>query len=392
MGAGIPPIDPPAIGETSPSDPEDGARPKSVPEVLVDLATEGEPVPTGFPPLDRQFRRGGLIPGSILVIGGPPHTGKTTLAEQIGLHMAKTMPVVALFADEGVKPAARRAALMCHIPEHILDAQPARAVELAKAALAEHSFTLWPTEATAATASAVVAYVVEKFAGMPAVVILDSIQTIPMSDDDDASSPRLAAKALVSQCRRWASAHSITFILTSQSNRASYRSKKSDDNSEAIASFSETGAIEYMADVAVVLALPDDSEIVQARLVKNRLKGTGKSFSIRFSAETYSMLEADDAEIESAVINAKSEKLAPLKKEILKLLADEKELSQREISERCEGSHSLVRDALKSLVIHDKSVTAAKRQGKGGGFAYSLKYTPSGTVARIQPPEVSDPK
>jgi KaiC/GvpD/RAD55 family RecA-like ATPase len=374
MGAGIPPIDPPAIGETSPSDPEDGARPKSVPEVLVDLATEGEPVPTGFPPLDRQFRRGGLIPGSILVIGGPPHTGKTTLAEQIGLHMAKTMPVVALFADEGVKPAARRAALMCHIPEHILDAQPARAVELAKAALAEHSFTLWPTEATAATASAVVAYVVEKFAGMPAVVILDSIQTIPMSDDDDASSPRLAAKALVSQCRRWASAHSITFILTSQSNRASYRSKKSDDNSEAIASFSETGAIEYMADVALVLALPDDSEIVQAKLVKNRLKGSGKSFSIRFSPKTYSMLEADDAEIESATILANSEKLIPVKKEIKSLLEKHHELSGKEIEDLASGRASYIRDALKSMVHHDHSLTQIKKTGRGGGFLYALTY------------------
>jgi predicted ATP-dependent serine protease len=358
-------------GTTSPSN---EVGPKSVPDILAELASEGDPIPTGFDPLDRQFRRGGLIPGSLLVIGGPPHTGKTTLAEQIALHMSRTMPVVCLFADEGSKPAARRAALMLKIPDHILDSQPARSVELATVALEDHSLYLWPTEATAATATDVVSYVTQTYPKTPTVVVLDSIQTIPLSDSDDPSSPRLAGKALVSKCRHWASAHSITFILTSQANRGFYRSKKADDNSEAIAAFSETSAIEYMADVALVLALPNDSDIVDARLVKNRFKGTGKPFSIKFSTDTYSMLEADQAEIDAATATSLAEKLIPYKKQIKSILSEFPNLSQREICERAEGDTNLVRLAIKTLVRQDKTVIASPRPGRGGGFSYSLAY------------------
>lgn len=366
--------EPPPTPPTGTTSPSDEPRPKSVPELLAELASEGDPVATGFPPLDRQFRREGVPPGSIIVIGGPPHTGKTTLAEQIALHRSQFQPVIALFADEGAKPAARRAALMLHIPDHILDAQPARARDLAIEALGERSLYLWPTEAIAATASDVVAYVVENFPGSPTTVVLDSIQTIPLSKDDDASSPRLAAKALVSQCRRWASAHSITFILTSQANRGFYRSKKSDENSEAIAAFSETSAIEYMADVALVLALPDNSDIVQARLVKNRFKGSAKTFAIKFSTDSYSMLEADQAEIETASLLANTEKLIPIKKEILSILAQHKELTGREIESLASGRTSYIREALKAMVHFDHSLTQLRRQGKGGGFAYALRY------------------
>lgn len=364
------------IGATSRFDEPTGptGKPNSLPTLLAALAAEGDPVPTGFPPLDRQFRRGGLIPGSILVVGGPPHTGKTTLVEQIGLHMSQVVPVVALFADEGDKPAARRMASMLMVPDHILDTQPARAQALASDAIGERSFHFWPTESDFATVDQLIAWVIETFHGEHCVVILDSIQTIPLSRDDTPESPRLAAKALMSACRQWASQHSITFILTSQSNRASYRSKKTEDNSEAIASFSETGAIEYMADIAIVLALPDDSEIVQGRLVKNRLKGSAKPFALRFNLDTHTMSEADKAEVESAVILANSEKLAPFKTEIKSILEKHNELSGKEIEDLAFGNSTAIRRALKSMVHHDKSVSQFPRTAKGGGFLYSLRY------------------
>jgi hypothetical protein len=219
-----------------------------------------------------------------------------------------------------------------------------------------------------------VAWVVETFHGEHSVVILDSIQTIPLAPDAEPDSPRLAAKALMSACRRWAGQHSITFILTSQSNRASYRSKKTEDNSEAIASFSETGAIEYMADIALVLSLPDDSEIVKARLVKNRLKGSAKPFDIRFALDSHSMLEADQAEIEAAISSSMSAKLSPYKSQIKSLLKNNPNLTQRDISERCQGDASMIRQALKTMTNTDRTVLASPRSGRGGGFTYSLPY------------------
>jgi replicative DNA helicase len=68
--------------------------------LLEAIAQTGRPVTglsTGWPTLDAQTR--GLHPGNLIVLGGRPGDGKSALALQLALHVAKTVPV-AFFSME----------------------------------------------------------------------------------------------------------------------------------------------------------------------------------------------------------------------------------------------------------------------------------------------------
>jgi len=75
--------------------PNGSLTPRSAVDVLVDLSeqvaagdvTEYQPIPLGMVPLDRAIG-GGIRPGELLLIGGAQGTGKTTLALQMGRHIA----------------------------------------------------------------------------------------------------------------------------------------------------------------------------------------------------------------------------------------------------------------------------------------------------------------
>jgi len=294
--------------------------------VIAAMANDGDPVPTGWAPLDRQLRGGGIPPGRVVVIGGPPFSGKTTVVCSAALKMSERMPVFGLFSDEGRTQAAVRFAVMLGIPLAEIDADPAGSSARVKEILGERSIHLLKPDTENSYAENVVAQARKLTSpGEPALIILDSVQTVltKRPDENEApESPRLAAKRLVMACRAWADELRYTFILTSQANRGFYRSKKDDENSAAIAAFSESGAIEYMADIALVLSLPDEqSEIVKVRFVKNRLKGSIKSFQQRYSAETGQMAEVDDQAAEDAEHEAATARLAPIKAAVMRILA-----------------------------------------------------------------------
>ncbi len=259
------------------------------------LQNEGDPVPTGFAPMDRQFRRGGLTPGRILVVGGQPFSGKTTLVAAIALHMAQFVPVYALFSDEGRSQAAIRMGVMLGASLKEIEDKPLdsslRVAELA----GERSVYLAKPDTDDAHAAAIVAYAREKTkAGNPALIVLDSVQTIPAAPDASGDeSPRIAVRRFMSSCRTWAAETGFTFLLTSQSNRSSYRHKRGEENSLAIASFAESAAVEFLSDVALVLGTPDESEVVPVEFVKNRLKGTKKNFHVRYDDGAGRLLEVD---------------------------------------------------------------------------------------------------
>ncbi|RYZ82065.1 MAG: hypothetical protein EOP04_22775, partial [Proteobacteria bacterium] len=61
---------------------------------------------TGIPSLDI-ILQGGLIPGSVTVIGGPPGSGKTILSHQIGFHLASLKCKVVYFQTLS-EPTAKR--------------------------------------------------------------------------------------------------------------------------------------------------------------------------------------------------------------------------------------------------------------------------------------------
>jgi hypothetical protein len=130
-------------------------------------------------------------------------------------------------------------------------------------------------------------------------MIIDSIQTVPLSPDEDASNPRLATAAKMRYFRRMAARYGVIWILASQSPRASYRSKKAEDNSQPMAAFAESAAVEFMSDVAIYMQPRDEkSGIVDVMIPKNRLtigKGGRKPFAVRYDDERGQMIEVDEA-------------------------------------------------------------------------------------------------
>lgn len=74
-----------------------GSAPAAMPAAL---STDELPrLPTGMEELDRVFG-GGLIPGSVTLLGGEPGIGKSTLLLQLADHAAKSHPTLYLSAEE----------------------------------------------------------------------------------------------------------------------------------------------------------------------------------------------------------------------------------------------------------------------------------------------------
>jgi DNA repair protein RadA/Sms len=73
----------------------------------VDAAEAGR-LPTGFQELDRVLG-GGLVPGSVVLIGGDPGAGKSTLLLQVCTRLAAGMPVLYVTGEESLQQLALRA-------------------------------------------------------------------------------------------------------------------------------------------------------------------------------------------------------------------------------------------------------------------------------------------
>ena len=82
---------------------------QSVPESIARLVTETEiRLPTGFAEFDRVLG-GGLVPGSVTLIGGEPGIGKSTLLLQCAAALARENGVLYATGEESVRQVAERA-------------------------------------------------------------------------------------------------------------------------------------------------------------------------------------------------------------------------------------------------------------------------------------------
>ena len=131
------------------------------PVALADISETDIPrLRTGLAELDRVLG-GGLVPGSVVLVGGEPGIGKSTLLLQVAAGLGR--PVLYATGEESAAQVRLRAGRL-----NLLDGQPGRAVEV----LAEHD----------------VGRIVEIARQMrPAAVIVDSIQTATVDELDGAA-------------------------------------------------------------------------------------------------------------------------------------------------------------------------------------------------------------
>jgi predicted ATP-dependent serine protease len=326
--------------------------------VIAAMARDGEPVPTGWAPLDRQLRGGGIRPGRVVGVGGPAFSGKTTIVAAVGLHMAQFVPVYALFSDEGRAQAALRMGVMLGVPLEELESEPEKAAKKVGELLGERSIYLLNPGRQDSHAEAVVAHAKANTpAGSTALVILDSIQTIRTrgNDPEEEESVSPSVRRLMKSCRAWADETRFIFLLASWVTRDSYKYKKRAENVHKLASFFGGASVEHCLDVGVCLDLPDDDGIVPVEVPKNRLykHGASKRFSVRYDEATGRMLEIDaPAADDQRAERRKKEHEGTVSKvmaSIEKTVAKRGRMSTRQLCELTGGKRTNVLEALHGL-------------------------------------------
>jgi KaiC/GvpD/RAD55 family RecA-like ATPase len=261
-----------------------GVEFRSLGERLRSAAAGGPRYPLGIAPLDALLR-GGLRVGKVGAIGGAPGAGKTTEAVQIGRALARSGVAVCILAiDEDPAGIDARNLESIGISRDHAEEPSAEDIELA-----ERELGALPLEIIDdATIEDAFEGLAKKYPNQPRCVIADSIQTCRTRQSKDIEALRERISDVVTTGKRCARDPKTAAILlfTSELARGAYRSKKREEQSEGLASFKESGAIEYGVDVALVLkTAKGDAALVYVEIVKNRV-GTRGEFALRLDFET----------------------------------------------------------------------------------------------------------
>jgi KaiC/GvpD/RAD55 family RecA-like ATPase len=214
----------------------------------------GTRLPTGIETLDRATR-GGPSSGKLLVIGGAPGAGKTTLVVQVGRHYTQQGHAVAILAaDEDADGLLIRWGQSEGIERDTLE----MGMEESRARLAElladkPKLLLVDADEDGATVEDVAERLAEIAAGGVGVLILDSIQTLRTRRSETADSPRARIDEVIATLKRAAKERGFLVLATCELSRGAYRSQNAADRIDDLAAFKESGGIEYGATTLLVL-------------------------------------------------------------------------------------------------------------------------------------------
>ena len=257
-------------------------------------------VPTGLADLDKAIG-GGMQPGKLVILLGAPGSGKTTLANQIGEHIADAGRPVLYMTSEDTPGMllAKTLARVYNIPYSAVlggyttvEAEINAALEKVRTRRsAQRMAYLHDTgglslEQVQERASAHFTRYAKAEQGGSGVLVVDYLQRLARSlrrIGGRAEELRAAVTDLTEQLRAVALELDCTVLALASQNRASgYK------DGDALASAKESGDIEYTADVILALAAPDKSQPasehkpMNLRLVKNRLGESDKTLLLDF--------------------------------------------------------------------------------------------------------------
>lgn len=342
----------------------------SIPQVLRGLASQGKPIPTGFPPLDRQCRGGGIPPGRVVLIGGPPEAGKTTLLCQMVNHLALTMPVFCLFKDEGRDQAVVRIAQQLGYPRELLEAGDedtvARVEERLSMAGAVMEFAD-PDEPGMSLEAAIDEMAVRMPSdGGPRVLAIDSVQTVLPWKKENADNERTQLIELMDAARPAAREENLLILMTSQVSRGFYQSKDVSARSNASAAFLGSSRMEFGADVAIVLHPPNQDGVSRCEVTKNRLRvGPTTPFSVRMNYADARIVEVDGAGAEEESEKKARASVDDAKRKIVETLKQHRGgLKGTALFELCGGTRSTHLSARAALLSPPNPVVFAETEGR----------------------------
>jgi len=329
---------------------------------------------TGFLPLDRQLRRGGLPGSSVVRLIGPPEAGKTTILCSMLIAVAQApLPVFAIFSDEGRTQAAVRLGAQLGFDRDKLDSNDEDEVQ--RFLDATPPIFLLGDPDTPGTHLQSLFDLAHKHVkdGDRAIIALDSVQTVRADRSRDETKNSAIAR-LMELVRNTANSTGWIFLMTSQSNREGYRKKKKEDRADPISTGAGASEIEYAADVQLNLDRPDDLGVVAAEISKNRLMGSKVPFVLRYSEEGSRMLEVDKAHVdEEKEEKAKEENRSSLdkaKKRVLEVLQKHPKISSAKIASLVTGRRSNVLLAISELEKEGTIIDTAESQKT---FAWEIR-------------------
>ncbi|MGN0586307.1 MAG: DnaB-like helicase C-terminal domain-containing protein, partial [Oscillospiraceae bacterium] len=235
-------------------------------------------IETGIKPLDMVLN-GGFKPG-LTIIGAPPATGKSTLAYQIARNVSASGIPVIIFSLEMTKnqilaKMISRQTYLCdpqnavsvnqmlnsNLNRHLTDEQWEN-IQQASDIVGKETDNIYIRDKMVTVdeiVDEVSAFIAQK--NVKPLIIVDYLQIISggtktMLSDKQAVDHNI--KALIET----ASAHGISMLLISSKNRSSY-SNKSKKTQKSMASFKESGSIEYYADTLIDMERADDDDGTQ---------------------------------------------------------------------------------------------------------------------------------
>jgi replicative DNA helicase len=261
-------------------------RPPCLRDRLLANRDSGPRHSTGFAPLDGQLR-GGLRPGNLVVLGGPPGSGKTTLAANIAAHLSRSGVAVGWLAvDEECSGIDVRRLQAIGVSREQAEQPDDATIEHADEQLGRLPFEMFDQDHTVESLFLSLARL---YPNQPRVVVIDSVQSARTTRSLELESPRERVDELLGQAKRLATQPDTQAIVlfTSELARASYGPKGRVGGVEDIAAFKESGGIEYQA--TVLLMLKADKEhplLIHVSTPKNRVGGTKASFDLLLDPET----------------------------------------------------------------------------------------------------------
>lgn len=342
-------------------------RPMS--QIISALASRGKVVrlPTGVPSFDSASLGGIQVP-RLVIVGGAPGACKTSLMTWLAWSWARRgVPVVFLAIDEDSEGIVYRLAQLEGADVRRLDEGDASEWARVTEKLTALPINILDADDDGHCVEEAAAWLDEmRPKGSPCALIVDSAQTVRAIGTDDADSMKSRVEAVVRGAKAVTKRIQCVTLLASELARGSYRSRNVAEQTEDLAAFKESGAIEYAAQTAFVLrSVPDDQlgdefersaehHYVDVTTPKNRRYGK-PNFRLRMDHKTTNFVEVEMPEKKGPP--TKLELFNDLKGEILALVRRHpgEFKSANAIESRVTGTRSAVLGAVKELLA-DKAL------------------------------------
>jgi KaiC/GvpD/RAD55 family RecA-like ATPase len=307
-------------------------------------------LPTCLPTLDGDCR-GGLPARRLVVFGGAPGAGKTSLATYLGWNWAKAgTPVAFLAVDEGPEGVLMRIAQLEGInPDRIEEREP-EALDRLASLIAEVPMVLVDSEDASGSVEAIAMMLAAIPTTGPRVLIVDSLQTVRAAGTETAKDARERVDTVVRALQAAREKYGFLVIATCELSRGAYRSRSVAEAINDLAAFKESGGIEYAAQTALVLrSVPDEASLVDVTVPKNRAYKRNP-FRLRMDHRTTSFAEIEAPAAEPTGSDG-ANRFARIRAKIMKACAQLSDLnSATKIATAVGGEKAFTLRVIKALI------------------------------------------